>query len=162
MKKIPKAPVHSPVDLHRINVVNMFSKIIIIVLCFCASVQATLDSNSVKQDFDAHNKNNVHTKNSVSNDVRRGDQAIGGVHVFEIHSPGGGMGIGIKVLVIAVIAIAVLYWCLKEKCRAFAGRFTNPPVQRTVAELENAIEMCGACRNPEATRGRFKDVLAAV
>ena len=120
-----------------------------------------MDSNSVKQDFDSHDKNNLHQKTTVNHDVRRGDQAIGGVHVFEFHAPGGGMGIGIKLLVLTVIAIAICYWCLKEKCSIFARRYApynSTPVQRTVAGLENAVEMCACNTKPESTRRSGRDI----
>ena len=66
------------------------------------------------------------------------------------------MGIGIKVLVFLIIAAAVIYWCLKEKCRLIASRYTNPPIQRTIQDIENALEM-GSPR----VRTANKDVFAS-
>ena len=102
---------------------------------------ATLDSNSVRQNFN-------HDNSKTHNDVKQGDQSIGGVHIFEFHAPGGGMGIGIKLLIVAIIAVAVGYWCLKEKCKICSKRFT--PIHRVAGDLENAIELqpCGRCRQP--------------
>jgi len=111
-------------------------------IMFCVLVAtscATLDSNHIKKT----------TKNVASG----GDQVIGGVHVFEVHAPGGGMGLGIKVLLLGVIAVAVGYWCLKEKCRMITGRFTSP-TQRPIGDLENAIEMCTCRHNRPAESSR--------
>ena len=49
---------------------------------------ATLDSNSVKQNFNLD-------KSRTYNDVKKGDQSIGGVHILEFDAPGGGIGIGL-------------------------------------------------------------------
>ena len=110
-------------------------------------MHAVLDSNSVHQEFN-------HKSTKTTNDVQKGDQTIGGVHLFEFHSPGGGMGIGIKVLVFLIIAAAVIYWCLKEKCRLIASRYTNPPIQRTIQDIENALEM-GSPRARNAAKDVF-------
>ena len=109
---------------------------------------AVLDSNSLNQNF-----NNDDSR--THNDIKEGDQSIGGVHIFEFHAPGGGMGIGIKLLIVAIIAVAVGYWCLKEKCKLCTRRFT--PVQRATADIENAIELqpCGRCHPEPRRAGAF-------
>ena len=85
-------------------------------------------------------------------DVKRGDQAVGVVHIFEFHAKGGGMGMGLKVLIFGVIAIFVAYWCLKEKCRTIVASYRNPPIRRAVANIEGAIEMCTCA----AAKGRVE------
>ena len=117
-------------------------------------VNSTLDSNSVRQDFNVD-------KSKQNNNVHRGDQTLGGVHIFEFHAPGGGMGIGIKILVLAVIAIAVGYWCLKEKCRTVASRLMTSPVQTITGDIENALEHqpCSCHRSSRpATSARSREV----
>jgi len=55
----------------------------------------------------------------VNNKVE-GDQTVGGVHLFEVHTPEGGMGFGIKVMVFAFIIGVILYWFIRQrvkKCR---------------------------------------------
>ena len=122
----------------------------LLVYCVCLhNIGAVLDSNSVRQDF-----TNTKTDTKTKNEVRRGDQSIGGVHLFEFHAPGGGMGIGLKTMLFAVIAAAVLYWCLKEKFRAIMGRYSNPPVQRAIMDVEDAMEMA-------MPRARAKDVFTS-
>ena len=92
---------------------------------------AVLDSNSLNQNFN-------HDNSRTHNDIKKGDQSIEGVHIFEFHAPGGGMGIGIKLLIVAIIAVAVGYWCLKEKCKICTKRFT--PVQRCLLYTSDAAD----------------------
>ena len=102
----------------------MFAVKLLIFLCAIDLANAVLDSNSVHQDFNVRNK--VHSNVKTVNDVKRGDQAVGGVHIFEFHAKGGGMGMGLKVLIFGVIAVFIAYWCLKEKCRTILPKSTNP------------------------------------
>ena len=63
-----------------------------------------------------------HTRNTqvgVNNKVE-GDQTVGGVHLFEVHTPEGGMGFGIKVMIFVFIVGVILYWFIRQrvkKCR---------------------------------------------
>ena len=52
-----------------------------------------------------------------------GDQTVGGIHFFEIHTPSGGMGLGIKLFLGALIAIAVAYWCIRRKAKQTLRRY---------------------------------------
>ena len=88
----------------------MFSLKFYFILCAISMTKALLDSNSMHQDF------KIKKSEKTINDVKRGDQALDGVHTFEFHAKGGGIGVGLKVMVFGVIAIFVMYWCLKEKC----------------------------------------------
>ena len=56
------------------------------------------------------------TQVGVNNKVD-GDQTVGGVHLFELHSPNGGMGIGVKVLVAAIIVGIIFYWCVTKRIK---------------------------------------------
>ena len=118
----------------------MFAVKLLIFMCAIELANAVLDSNSVHQNFDVTNK--VRSNVKTVNDVKRGDQAVGGVHIFEFHAKGGGMGMGLKVLIFGIIVLFVAYWCLKEKCRTLLHSYRNPPIRRAVADLEGAIEMC--------------------
>ena len=135
----------------------MFAVKLIIFLCAIDLANAVLDSNSVHQDFNVRKKVDSHVK--TVNDVKRGDQAVGGVHIFEFHAKGGGMGMGLKVLIFGVIAVFVAYWCLKEKCRTLVQSYRNPPIRRAVADLEGAIEMC-TC-TAARSRGEKRDVFSS-
>ena len=44
-----------------------------------------------------------------------GDQTVGGIHLFEVHAPGGGIGIGIKVLIVLAIIGGLVYWYIRRK-----------------------------------------------
>ena len=64
-----------------------------------------------------------------------GDQTVGGIHLFEIHSPSGGMGLGIKfLLVLAVVAFAI-YWCLRRKAKRFRKSFAGQALQTVSSVL---------------------------
>ena len=144
---------HSKKKIRGINIYSfaMLPTTAMLIYCICLhNIGAVLDSNSVRRDF-----TNTRTDTKTRNDMRKGDQSIGGVHLFEFHSPGGGMGIGLKTMLFAIIAAAVLYWCLKEKCRAILGRYTNPPVQRALMDVEDTLEMAG----PRVVRA--KDVFSS-
>jgi len=52
----------------------------------------------------------------VNNKVE-GDQTVGGVHLFELHSPSGGMGIGVKLIFASLIIGALFYWCINRKVK---------------------------------------------
>ena len=64
--------------------------------------------------------NRVGGGNSVSHTGVKGDQTVGGIHLFEIHSPSGGMGLGLKLLILLAVALAVAYWCLRQKTKKVA------------------------------------------
>ena len=49
-----------------------------------------------------------------------GDQTIGGVHLFEVHSPSGGMGLGLKLLLLLVVILLAGYWCLRQRTKRLA------------------------------------------
>ena len=66
----------------------------------------------------------------VGNKVQ-GDQTVGGVHLFELHAPGGGIGLGIKVLLIGGLILALLYWYMR--------RPTIRAIRRTAASAAPAI-----------------------
>lgn len=53
----------------------------------------------------------------VNNDVE-GDQTVGGVHLFELHTPEGGVGMGIKILIVMAVVLLVLYWCCLKKVQS--------------------------------------------
>ena len=58
--------------------------------------------------------------NSVSHTSVKGDQTVGGIHLFEIHSPSGGMDLGLKLLILLSVALGVAYWCLHQKTKKVA------------------------------------------
>ena len=59
----------------------------------------------------------ANAKSQVQSSVE-GDQTVGGVHLFEVHTSAGGIGIGIKILIAAVVSVMILWWCCKKgnKC----------------------------------------------
>ena len=58
--------------------------------------------------------------NKVSHTGVRGDQTVGGVHLFEIHSPSGGMGLSLKMLILLAVALGIAYWCLLQRAKKMA------------------------------------------
>ena len=56
----------------------------------------------------------VHANNNV-----RGDQTVGGVHFFEVHSTSGGMGLGIKILLVLLIGGALAYYCIRNRAKKY-------------------------------------------
>lgn len=56
------------------------------------------------------------TQVGVNNKVE-GDQSVGGVHLFELHSPHGGTGLGIKILIVGLIVGGLIYWFVNRKIR---------------------------------------------
>lgn len=56
------------------------------------------------------------TQVGVNNKVE-GDQSVGGVHLFELHTPTGGMGVGVKIVIISLIIGAIFYWCINKKVK---------------------------------------------
>ena len=61
----------------------------------------------------------VHPKSTqvgVNNNVD-GDQSVGGVHLFEMHTPEGGMGLGIKFIIVGVIVGIICYWCVSRRLK---------------------------------------------
>ena len=59
---------------------------------------------------------NARGNNQVDAEVQ-GDQTVGGIHLFEVHTPGGGMGIGIKVMLVCVVLAIVGYWWLRRRAK---------------------------------------------
>ena len=55
----------------------------------------------------------IDAKSQVQSSVK-GDETVGGVHLFEIHSQSGGIGMGIKILVVGLIVLAVMWWCCRK------------------------------------------------
>ena len=49
-----------------------------------------------------------------------GDQTVGGVHLFEVHSPSGGMGLGLKLLLLLAVVLLAGYWCLSQRTKRLA------------------------------------------
>ena len=129
---------------------------ILVLLCAVQVVHTVLDSNDIHQNFD------VKKSEETINDIKRGDQSVGGVHIFELHAKGGGMGIALKIIIGAIIAISVAYWCLKEKCKSLVAAYRNPPMRRAVTDIEKAIEMCTcAAQHGRAERAERRDVFSS-
>lgn len=59
------------------------------------------------------------TPNVSANNKVNGDQTVGGIHFFEVHSTSGGMGIGIKIIIALFIAALVAYFCIRQKAKRF-------------------------------------------
>lgn len=49
----------------------------------------------------------------------KGDQTVGGVHLFEFHTPEGGMGFGFKMMILLVVIVALIYWYVKRKAKSY-------------------------------------------
>ena len=49
-----------------------------------------------------------------------GDQTVGGVHLFEVHSPSGGMGLRLKLLLLLAVVLLAGYWCLRQRAKKVA------------------------------------------
>ena len=73
------------------------------------------------------------TAKNVQSSVE-GDQTVGGVHLFEIHSPSGGMGLGVKFLLVLVAVGFIVYWCLRRKAKRFKRSFAGQALQ-TVSSM---------------------------
>ena len=58
--------------------------------------------------------------NSVSHNGVKGDQTVGGIHLFEIHSLSGGMGLGLKLLIMLAVALDIACWCLRQRTKKVA------------------------------------------
>ena len=56
------------------------------------------------------------TQVGVNNKVD-GDQTVGGVHLFELHSPQGGIGLGFKILFLLAIVAVIIYWYIRRRTR---------------------------------------------
>ena len=107
----------------------------------------------------------VDAKSQVQSSVE-GDQTVGGVHLFEVHTSSGGIGIGIKILVVVIIMALILWWCCRKgnKCanlylkpaREVALAATAASAARsTLPELTYQQETCRHCRRHQrANRGR--------
>ena len=52
----------------------------------------------------------------VNNKIE-GDQSVGGVHLFELHTPSGGTGYGVKLVVIGLIIGIIFYWCISKRVK---------------------------------------------
>ena len=50
----------------------------------------------------------------------KGDQMVGGVHLFKIHSPLGEMDLGLKLLLLFAAVLAIVYWCLQQRTKKLA------------------------------------------
>lgn len=70
----------------------------------------------------------------VGNKVQ-GDQTVGGIHLFELHAPGGGIGLGIKVLLIGGLILAVLYWYMRRQTVKAIKRSAIPAIGTELAEV---------------------------
>ena len=66
----------------------------------------------------------------------KGDQDVGGIHLFEFHTTSGGVGMGWKILLLALIVIMALYFYIRHRMRRYVrsqilpitqmGRITEP------------------------------------
>ena len=92
------------------------------------------------------------TQVGVNNRVD-GDQTVGGVHLFELHSPSGGMGFGLKVLLIVIIVGVAIYWYIQRQTRAALKRHLPTTVAAAASYASPALELqpfrplrrCGNC-----------------
>ena len=76
----------------------------------------------------------VHAKQVNLESSVHGDQTVGGIHLFEIHSPSGGMGAGIKVLIAVVLIAAFLYWYIRRKLKKSVRNTLIPTLSHRIAE----------------------------
>ena len=67
------------------------------------------------------------TQVGVNNRVD-GDQTVGGVHLFELHTPQGGIGLGFKIILILIIVGAVIYWYIRRRTQMAIRR--HPALQQ--------------------------------
>ena len=65
----------------------------------------------------------THTNQNNLDATVTGDQTNGGIHLFEVHAPGGGMGIGLKV--IALITVVALVWWIRQRYIKFRKSATT-------------------------------------
>ena len=49
----------------------------------------------------------------------KGDQTVGGIHFFEVHSTSGGMGLGVKILIALCIAVCLAYYCIRNRAKKY-------------------------------------------
>ena len=95
-------------------------------------------------------------QNHVGNKVG-GDQTVGGIHLFELHAPGGGIGLGIKIMLIGGLVLALLYWYMRRQTIRAIRRTAYPypatemsEIATTVAPALRGRPACGpACRRHE-------------
>ena len=82
-------------------------------------------------------RNNAQVDATVS-----GDQTVGGIHLFELHAPGGGVGLGIKIMLILAIAAAVGYWWLKRRAKKALQRTLQQgiPLQSIASPLPTPLQ----------------------
>ena len=62
------------------------------------------------------------TPTVTCNNKVNGDQTVGGIHFFEVHSTSGGMGVGIKIIIALFVAGLVAYFCIRQKAKKFMRR----------------------------------------
>ena len=55
----------------------------------------------------------------LANNKVNGDQTVGGIHFFEVHSTSGGMGLGIKILLALLVAGLLAYYCIRRRAKKF-------------------------------------------
>ena len=91
--------------------------------------------------------NQSHVGNKVA-----GDQSVGGIHLFELHAPGGGIGLGIKVLLIGAIVVAILYWYMRRQTIRAIRRTAVTAAPALGTELAEVVAHRAA---PRATCGSY-------
>ena len=79
--------------------------------------------------------------NLVSHTGVKGDQTVGGIHLFEIHSPSGGMGLGLKLLIMLAVALGIAYWCLRQKTKKVARTAALSSAAGVLPAAQYALQM---------------------
>ena len=59
----------------------------------------------------------------------RGDQDVGGIHLFEFHSTSGGVGMGWKIMMVALIIILILYFYIRHRMKRYVRSQILPLTQ---------------------------------
>ena len=83
------------------------------------------------------------TSAAAANQVR-GDQNVGGVHLFEFHSNSGGMGLGWKVIIGIVIFLIIVYIYVRYRARKYVKKHLLP-----ISNVRALPEPAAACANCE-------------
>ena len=65
---------------------------------------------------------------SYANQVK-GDQDVGGIHLFEFHSTSGGVGMGWKILMVTMFVILALYFYIRHRMRRYVRSQVLPLTQ---------------------------------